>query len=494
MIEAGPVPRRPGGARRPTATRPSSSPSSRSPSASSRRPSSATWRRAASARIATSSSSAARSRRRRGETRHRRGLRARRHGQGRRHRHRQGLPGHDQAPQLPPRPEARTARTTSASRARSARRRPVARLQGHPDGRPHGRQARHPGRADRARGRRRAQPAARQGRRPGPEERHRRDQGDAVDGRSEGTDARRPEAKQVSLDEAVFAVEVKPHLVHEAVRAELNAARRARARRRAAGSSPAAAPSRGARRARAAPAPAPSARRTSPAAASPSRRRRARSTEGQPEAARAAPRCALSDHAQAGTLGVIDGAVRRRPRRRPPPRSLMPGPGRRPSLVSDADERSTSRSATWITLRSSVPGRGRGRRGRVGALARSSRQGALDDPPDPRRQAESRGANTSLHIAPGPALPGRLREELHAGWRPRSTRSMFIRTPTRRRFARRSRSSSRAGLISVNVLDGEAEAEAPRQCTRASGRAGRRRSSRCTKDDEDPDLFSGAQI
>jgi large subunit ribosomal protein L4 len=32
-------------------------------------------------------------------------------------------------------------------------------------------------------------------------------------------------AKQVSLEESVFAVEVKPHLVHEAVRAEMNAAR-----------------------------------------------------------------------------------------------------------------------------------------------------------------------------------------------------------------------------------------------------------------------------
>jgi large subunit ribosomal protein L4 len=32
-------------------------------------------------------------------------------------------------------------------------------------------------------------------------------------------------AKQVSLDEAVFAAEVKPHLVHETVRAELNAQR-----------------------------------------------------------------------------------------------------------------------------------------------------------------------------------------------------------------------------------------------------------------------------
>ena len=36
---------------------------------------------------------------------------------------RQGLRGHDQAAQLQPRPDERTARTTSASRARSARRR-----------------------------------------------------------------------------------------------------------------------------------------------------------------------------------------------------------------------------------------------------------------------------------------------------------------------------------------------------------------------------------
>ena len=36
-------------------------------------------------------------------------------------------------------------------------------------------------------------------------------------------DAAGKAAKQVSLDEAVFAAEVKPHLVHEAVRAELNA-------------------------------------------------------------------------------------------------------------------------------------------------------------------------------------------------------------------------------------------------------------------------------
>ncbi len=38
-------------------------------------------------------------------------------------------------------------------------------------------------------------------------------------------DAAGKKSKDISLDEAVFAVEIKPHLVHEAVRSELNAQR-----------------------------------------------------------------------------------------------------------------------------------------------------------------------------------------------------------------------------------------------------------------------------
>ena len=38
-------------------------------------------------------------------------------------------------------------------------------------------------------------------------------------------DAEGGKAKDVSLDDAVFGAEVKPHLVHEAVRSELNAHR-----------------------------------------------------------------------------------------------------------------------------------------------------------------------------------------------------------------------------------------------------------------------------
>ena len=89
-------------------------------------------------------------RRRRGRGRHRRDLRAGRQDQGRRHRDRQGLPGHDQAPQLRLRPAlARLAQHPQAGLDRRVGD-AVARLQGHEAPGPHGRQARHAARADRA--------------------------------------------------------------------------------------------------------------------------------------------------------------------------------------------------------------------------------------------------------------------------------------------------------------------------------------------------------
>src|SRR5205085_8165284 len=71
--------------------------------------------------------------------------------------------------------------------------------------------------------RRREQPAAREGRGSRPEERHRG--GARVMATAPLLDGNGKRAKDVSLDEAIFAAEVKPHLVHEAVRAELNALR-----------------------------------------------------------------------------------------------------------------------------------------------------------------------------------------------------------------------------------------------------------------------------
>ena len=78
--------------------------------------------------------------------------------------------------------------------------------------------------------------------------------------------------KDVTLDAAVFGVELKPHLVHETVRAELNARRAGTRGTKSRGLVAGGRPSRGGRRAPAARARARSAHRTSRAAASRSRR------------------------------------------------------------------------------------------------------------------------------------------------------------------------------------------------------------------------------
>ena len=117
-------------------------------------------------------------------------------------------------------------------------------------------------------------------------------------------------AKDVALDASVFEVEVKPHLVHETVRSELNAARPGRAARRAAASSPAAARSRGARRAPAAPAQgtirAP--QFTGGGVAFPPGMR-SFDVKVNRKARRAALHGALSHHAANGTLAVLDAVV-----------------------------------------------------------------------------------------------------------------------------------------------------------------------------------------
>jgi large subunit ribosomal protein L4 len=117
-------------------------------------------------------------------------------------------------------------------------------------------------------------------------------------------------AKDVSLDEAVFAVEIKPHLVHEAVRAEMNAHRQGTR----------AAKSRGLV----------SGGRTKPWRQKGTGRARQGTTRAQQwkgggvafpptprdfslkvnkKALKAALRSALSDHAQAGTLGLLDAST-----------------------------------------------------------------------------------------------------------------------------------------------------------------------------------------
>ncbi len=114
--------------------------------------------------------------------------------------------------------------------------------------------------------------------------------------------------KEVSLDETVFAAEVKPHLVHEAVRAELNAARQgtraAKSRGLVAGGRAKPWRQKGTGRARQGTIRAP--QFTGGGVAFPPSPRDF-SVKVNKKAMRAALRAALSDHAQAGTIGLVSG-------------------------------------------------------------------------------------------------------------------------------------------------------------------------------------------
>jgi large subunit ribosomal protein L4 len=117
-------------------------------------------------------------------------------------------------------------------------------------------------------------------------------------------------AKQVSLEESVFAAEVKPHLVHEAVRAEMNAARAGtqggKSRGLVAGGRSKPWRQKGTGRARAGTTRAP--QWTGGGLAFPPGQRNYEVKVNR-KARRAALRAALSSHAGNGTLALVDGSA-----------------------------------------------------------------------------------------------------------------------------------------------------------------------------------------
>jgi large subunit ribosomal protein L4 len=117
-------------------------------------------------------------------------------------------------------------------------------------------------------------------------------------------------SKQVTLEEAVFAAEVKPHLVHEAVRAELNAhragTRAAKSRGLVSGGRGKPWRQKGTGRARAGTIRA--AQFTGGGVVFPPSPR-SFEVKVNRKAYRSALRSALSSHAQAGTLGIVDPAA-----------------------------------------------------------------------------------------------------------------------------------------------------------------------------------------
>ena len=117
-------------------------------------------------------------------------------------------------------------------------------------------------------------------------------------------------AKSVSLEEAVFGADVKPYLAHEAVRAEMNAARAAtrggKSRGLVAGGRAKPWRQKGTGRARAGTIRAP--QFTGGGLAFPPGSRNFEAKVNR-KARKAALKAALSSHARAGTLAIVDGGI-----------------------------------------------------------------------------------------------------------------------------------------------------------------------------------------
>jgi large subunit ribosomal protein L4 len=144
--------------------------------------------------------------------------------------------------------------------------------------------------------------------------------------------------KDVSLDETVFAVELKPHLVHETVRAEMNAARAGtrgtKSRGLVAGGRSKPWRQKGTGRARAGTTRAPHWTGGGVAFAP---GMRSFEVKVNRKARRSALRGVLSHHATNGTLAILDGSGFDAPSTRKAA-ELLSGFGERPTLVVVAEE------------------------------------------------------------------------------------------------------------------------------------------------------------
>ena len=145
-------------------------------------------------------------------------------------------------------------------------------------------------------------------------------------------------SQDVSLEESVFAVEVKPHLVHETVRAELNAARAGtkgtKSRGLVAGGRSKPWRQKGTGRARAGRTRAPHWTGGGVAFAP---QMRSFEVKVNRKARRTALKGALSDHAANGTVAILDGSGFDAPSTRKAA-ELLAGWGERPVLVVVSDD------------------------------------------------------------------------------------------------------------------------------------------------------------
>ncbi len=148
--------------------------------------------------------------------------------------------------------------------------------------------------------------------------------------------------KDVSLDEAVFGAEVKPHLVHEVVRAELNAHRQgtraAKSRGLVSGGRSKPWRQKGTGRARQGTIRAP--QFAGGGVAFPPTPRSFELKVNR-KAARAALRAALSDHAQAGTMALLGGDAFAEPSAKAAAELLAGWGAERPTLVVASEDEET---------------------------------------------------------------------------------------------------------------------------------------------------------
>ena len=149
-------------------------------------------------------------------------------------------------------------------------------------------------------------------------------------------------AKDVPLEASIFGAEIKPHLVHEAVRAEMNARRQgtraAKSRGLVSGGRSKPWRQKGTGRARAGTIRA--AQFTGGGVVFPPGPRDF-SVKVNKKAARAALRAALSDHAQGGTLALLDGASFETPSTKAAADILAKWGGETPAVVVVTDEEET---------------------------------------------------------------------------------------------------------------------------------------------------------
>jgi large subunit ribosomal protein L4 len=188
-------------------------------------------------------------------------------------------------------------------------------------------------------------------------------------------DASGKPSRDMSLEEAIFGAEPKPHLVHEAVRAELNARRAgtrgAKSRGLVSGGRTKPWRQKGTGRARAGTTRAP--QWTGGGVAFPPSPRDF-SVKVNRKERRAAFRTALSAHASTGTLAVFDGASFAEPSTRAGAALLEAWGKERPVVVVVTEDEVSAAKSFRNLARDAV--RARDRRGRLGPVAARQRDGA----------------------------------------------------------------------------------------------------------------------